>query len=68
MLYVLRCDVIYYVVLFVPQVGDEKKRKSEVKHIQLRKRKALADLFRQLIAMGESNASSQASSSVTTTI
>ena len=38
---------------FPHQVSDEKKRKAEVKHIQLRKRKALADLFRQLTAMGE---------------
>ena len=59
---------MFYVVLFVPQVGDEKKRKSEVKHIQLRKRKALADLFRQLAAMGESNATSQAYSFVILTL
>ncbi|XP_070191391.1 midasin-like isoform X1 [Littorina saxatilis] len=38
--------------LEVPQGTDKTKQKSEVKHIHLRKRKALADCFKQLADLG----------------
>ena len=38
--------------LDVSQIKDKKKQTAEAKHIHLRKRKALADLFKYLQNMG----------------
>jgi len=45
-------SVVAQVVIVVLQAAVKEKQRSEAKHINLRKRKALSDLFRYLIKLG----------------